>query len=287
MRAGSGLGGGTKVGSTTRLRCVKIARYSHDGQISFGLVEGLAPDGSPTPDTVLSQIDTHPYEPFELTGVSHALSEVRLLAPVIPSKIVAIGKNYADHAAEMGGVPPAEPLMFLKPSTSVIGPDDPIVLPWQSDHVDEEAELAVVIGRLAKNVDADDAFDYVLGYTCANDVSARDLQKADGQWTRAKGFDTFCPLGPWIELELDAEDVAVTGLIDDRIVQNARTSDLIHSIGRIIETISNVMTLLPGDVILTGTPAGVSTLRPGNTVKVSIEGIGTLSNPVIDSGSSS
>ena len=273
--------------STARLKGVKIARYSHEGVISFGLVEGLEPGDLPGPMTTVSNIDTHPYEPFELTGVSHRLSDVRLLAPVIPSKIVAIGKNYADHAAEMGGAPPAEPLMFLKPSTSIVGPDDPIVLPWQSDHVDEEAELAVVIGRLTRKVSREDALDYVLGYTCANDVSARDIQKADGQWTRAKGFDTFCPIGPWIELELDAGDVEVTGTIDERVVQHGRTSDLIHSIAKIIETISGVMTLLPGDVILTGTPAGVSTLVPGNTVKVSIEGIGTLSNPVIDAGSAS
>jgi 2-keto-4-pentenoate hydratase/2-oxohepta-3-ene-1,7-dioic acid hydratase in catechol pathway len=261
---------------------VKIARYSFQGNIDFGLVEGLNADGSIGADTVVAQADGHPYEAFGLTGVRHNIDQVRLLAPVIPSKIVAIGKNYADHAAEMGGAPPAEPLMFLKPSTSVVGPDDPIVLPWQSEHVDEEAELAVVIGRITRRVLAADAHDYVLGYTCANDVSARDIQKADGQWTRAKGFDTFCPIGPWIAAGIDASDLEISGFIDDDRVQHARTSDLIHSIGKIIETVSGVMTLLPGDVILTGTPAGVSTLRPGNTVRVSIEGIGTLSNPVVD-----
>jgi 2-keto-4-pentenoate hydratase/2-oxohepta-3-ene-1,7-dioic acid hydratase in catechol pathway len=265
---------------------VKIARYSFEGHIDFGLIEGLNSDGSVGIDTVVAQADGHPYDSFGLTGVRHELDKVRLLAPVIPSKIVAIGKNYADHAAEMGGTAPTEPLMFLKPSTSVIGPDDAIVLPWQSEHVDEEAELAIVIGRLTRRVLAADAHEYVLGYTCANDVSARDIQKADGQWTRAKGFDTFCPIGPWIETGIDASDLEISGHIDDELVQHGRTSDLIHSIGVIIETISAVMTLLPGDVILTGTPAGVSTLRPGNTVKVSIEGIGTLSNPVVDGAGS-
>jgi 2-keto-4-pentenoate hydratase/2-oxohepta-3-ene-1,7-dioic acid hydratase in catechol pathway len=264
---------------------VKIVRSSYQGQINFGLVEDLNADGTVGADTVVATLDGHPYESFGLTGERHHLDQVRLLAPVIPSKVVAIGKNYADHAAEMGGVAPTEPLMFLKPATSVIGPNDAIVLPWQSEKVDEEAELAIVMGRLTRNVSAENALAYVLGYTCANDVSARDLQAKDGQWTRAKGFDSFCPLGPWIETSLDASDVEVVGAINGTVVQQGRTGDLIHAIPTLIEAISAVMTLLPGDVILTGTPAGVSQLRPGNTVTVTIEGIGTLSNPVTDSGS--
>jgi len=265
---------------------VKIARYSSEGSIDYGLVEGLNPDGTVGADTVVAQTDGHPFDSFGLTGVRTPIDQVRLLAPVIPSKVLAIGKNYADHAAEMGGMPPTEPLMFLKPSTSVVGPDDPIVLPWQSEHVDEEGELCVVIGRLARRVAAADAAAYILGYTCANDVSARDLQQRDGQWARAKGFDSFCPIGPWISTGIDASDLEISASIDDERVQHARTSDLIHSIGTIIEAITAVMTLLPGDVILTGTPAGVSTLHPGNTVSVTIEGIGTLRNPVVDAAGS-
>ena len=191
---------------------MRIARYSHDGLVRYGVVEG----------TEVLELPGHPFavagEPLTTTGTVHDLDAVRLLAPVIPSKIIGIGKNYADHAAEMGGPAPEQPLMFLKPTTALIGPDDAIVLPPESSEVHYEAELAVVIGRMCRRVPADQAASVILGYTCANDVTARDLQRSDGQWTRAKGFDTFCPLGPWIDTDLDAADVLVecevNGVVD-------------------------------------------------------------------------
>ena len=207
---------------------------------------------------------------------------MRLLAPVLPSKVVAVGKNYAAHAAEFGSEVPEEPIIFLKPSTSVSGPDDPIPYPDTSQRVDHEGELALVIGRLARKVSAEEASKYVLGYTCANDVTARDLQLKDGQWTRAKGFDGFCPLGPWIETELDAGDVAVECRVNGETRQAGRTSQLAFGPGELIEYVSRVMTLLPGDVIMTGTPAGVGALEVGDRVEVEIEGIGVLENEVTE-----
>jgi len=208
------------------------------------------------------------------------LADVKILAPVIPSKIVCVGKNYADHAKEMGGDVPTEPVIFLKPNTTVIGDGDFIVLPPQSTNVHHESELAIVIGALAKNVEVDRADEVIFGYTCANDVTARDLQNSDGQWTRSKSFDTFCPLGPWIETELDPENLAISCKVNGVTKQDGNTGDLVRSAREMVSWISHMMTLLPGDVILTGTPAGVSQIVSGDSVSVTIEDIGTLTNSV-------
>lgn len=209
-----------------------------------------------------------------------SLSAVHLLAPCCPSKIVAVGRNYAAHAAEHGTEVPREPLIFLKPPSAVIGPGDTIVLPSVSERVEHEAELAVVVGQRGKNLLPGNALDVVLGYTCANDVTARDLQRSDGQWTRAKGFDTFCPLGPWIETELSPGSLMVTCTVGDTLRQEAVTSQMVFDIPFLLAYISKVMTLQPGDVILTGTPAGVGELRNGDRVTVTISGIGSLANRV-------
>jgi 2-keto-4-pentenoate hydratase/2-oxohepta-3-ene-1,7-dioic acid hydratase in catechol pathway len=258
---------------------VRIARFTAGAEPSFGVVEG---EGE---DAVLAAIDGHPATSFAYTGVRYPLAEVRLLAPVIPTKVVAIGKNYADHVAEMGGsAPPSEPLVFLKPSTAVIGPGDGIGYPRQSSRVDFEGELAVVIKALCREVPAAKASEVVLGYTCANDVTARDLQEKDGQWTRAKGFDGFCPLGPWIDTEVAPDDLAITTTLNGELKQAGRTSQLVHDVPRLIEYVSSVMTLVPGDVILTGTPAGIGPMDVGDEVTVSIEGIGALTNTVVRRG---
>ena len=255
---------------------MRIARYTKDGEVAFGVVEGALGE------EVIARIDGHPFGTIKFTGERHPLGEVRLVAPLLPTKIIAIGRNYAAHAAEFGNEPPEEPLMFLKPSSSVIGPGEGIVYPKKlSERVDFEGELAVVIGRLCRDVPAERAIDVIFGYTCANDVTARDLQKKDGQWTRAKGFDSFCPLGPWIQTELDASDLAITTSVNGDLRQSARTSQLIHDIPKLIAHVSEVMTLIPGDVILTGTPEGVGPLEVGDEVSVGIEGIGTLTNRVI------
>ena len=209
------------------------------------------------------------------------LADVKILAPVIPSKIVCVGKNYADHAKEMGGEVPLEPVIFIKPNTTVIGPGDAIVVPPQSENVHHEAELAIVIGALAKNDELDRADEVIFGYTCANDVTARDLQNSVVQWTRAKSFDTFCPLGPWIETDLDPEELSISCAVNGELRQDGNTSDLVRSAREMVSWISHMMTLLPGDVILTGTPAGVSQIVAGDSVTVSIEDIGTLTNPVV------
>ena len=257
---------------------MRICRFALDGEVSFGIVEG--PADRPR-DLVVAPVDGHPFGPFTPTGARHPLSAVRLLAPVLPSKVVCIGKNYAEHAAEMGGEAPANPVVFLKPSTSVIGPGEAVRLPRDSERVDHEAELAVVVGRLCRDVPRERALDVVLGYTCGNDVTARDHQKADGQWTRGKSHDTFCPLGPWVETELDVRDVSVQCRVDDELRQDGRTGQLIHDVPAVLEWITSFMTLLPGDVVLTGTPAGVGPLTPGARVDVVVEGVGTLSNPVV------
>lgn len=218
------------------------------------------------------------------TGEDVSLDDLRLLAPVLPSKVVAVGKNYMEHAVEMGGEVPEEPLIFLKPSTTVIGPEDGIPYPSVSRRVDHEGELAIVIGRVARRVRAEDAGRVILGFTCANDVTARDLQRKDGQFTRGKGFDGFCPLGPWIETELDPSDISVECRVNGETRQAARTSQLAFGPSVLVEFVSRVMTLLPGDVILTGTPAGVGPLNIGDLVEVEIEGIGTLANEVVDGG---
>jgi 2-keto-4-pentenoate hydratase/2-oxohepta-3-ene-1,7-dioic acid hydratase in catechol pathway len=230
---------------------------------------------------VIVPIVGHPFAPVERTDVAVPLDQVKLLAPVLPSKVVAIGKNYAAHAAEMGGDVPERPLIFLKPSTSVIASGDSIASPPSSERVDFEGELAVVISRLCRDVPAERAMDAVLGYTCANDVTARDQQKTDGQWSRAKGYDTFCPLGPWIETELNPSDLAISTRLNGEVKQSSRTSLLMHKIPALIAYITSCMTLLPGDVILTGTPEGVGPMQIGDNVTVEIEGIGALTNPVV------
>ncbi len=251
---------------------MKIARFSHDGAISYGILD----------DDELVVLAGDPlYAGFDTTGERVALTNATLLAPVIPrSKVVAVGKNYHDHAKEMGGEAPEAPLLFLKPNTSVIGPGDAIVLPPQSNRVEHEGELAIVIGSVAKNVKAEDYEDVIFGYTVSNDVTARDLQKADGQWARAKGFDTFCPLGPVIETDFDVEAATLVTRVNGEVRQDGKTADLIHHVSEIIEYASAVWTLLPGDVILTGTPAGVGPIVDGDTVEVEISGIGILRNPV-------
>ena len=210
-----------------------------------------------------------------------ALEEIRLLAPVLPrSKVVCVGKNYADHAAEMGGEVPSEPIIFIKPNTSVIGPNEIIQWPNTSERIDHEAELAVVISKICKEVPREKVNDVIFGYTLANDVTARDLQKKDGQWTRAKSFDTFCPLGPWIDTDFRPGNQMITAHVDGELKQSAPLSDMVFDVPFIIEFVTKVMTLLPGDVILTGTPSGIGAMNPGGEVVVSIDGLGSLRNKV-------
>jgi 2-keto-4-pentenoate hydratase/2-oxohepta-3-ene-1,7-dioic acid hydratase in catechol pathway len=257
---------------------VRIARFTTGEDPRFAVVEAEA--GGPERLAVITGDPL--YTPVQFTGERVALDDVRLLAPVIPrSKVIGIGRNYAAHAAELGNEVPAEPLVFLKPNTSVIGPGDPIQLPVQSAEVHYEGELAVVIGRICRDVPRSRVDEVVLGYTVANDVTARDLQKTDGQWWRAKGFDTFCPLGPYLVTGLDASDLHLVTRRDGEVVQDGRTSQMIFDIPRLVEFVSAAMTLLPGDVILTGTPEGVGPITEGQRVEVEIEGIGTLANPVV------
>jgi 2-keto-4-pentenoate hydratase/2-oxohepta-3-ene-1,7-dioic acid hydratase in catechol pathway len=258
---------------------VRIARYSVGDDVAFGIVEGVADD--PDEEPRVTRIQGHPFAPFQLTADVRPLGDVRLLAPVLPSKVVAIGRNYAAHAAEMGNVVDEIPVAFLKPSTAVIGPGDAIQYPPISNDVHYEGELAVVIGRLCREVPADRWRDVVLGYTCANDVTARDLQKAETQWARAKGFDTFCPLGPWVDTDVDPADLRLTTTVNGDTRQDGRTSQMVRGVGELIAHITAAMTLLPGDVILTGTPAGVGPLAVGDEVSVTIDGIGTLTNRVV------
>ncbi len=251
---------------------MRIAKFSIAGEVRFGLVDG--------PELVVFK--GHPlFSGYETTGERVPLKDVQLLPPTLPtSKIVCIGKNYADHAAEMGGDLPTEPLIFLKPTTSLIGHGESIVLPPIAERVDHEGELAIVIGDIAKDVSEAKAMDYVWGFTIANDVTARDIQDRDGQWTRAKGFDTFCPLGPWIETEFEVDGQTLETRVDGEIRQHASIDLLIHKVPRIVQHVSRAMTLLPGDVILTGTPAGIGRIVSGDVVEIDIEGIGTLRNPV-------
>ncbi|WP_454138373.1 fumarylacetoacetate hydrolase family protein [Microbacterium paulum] len=254
---------------------MRIARFSHDDAIRFGIVDGT--------DLVVLAGDPL-FAGFETTGERVPLGEVALLAPVIPrSKVIGIARNYRDHAAELGNEVPAEPMMFLKPNTSVIGPGDAIVRPTQSERTDYEGELAAVIGRVAKNVSVEDALDYVFGYTIGNDVTARDLQKTDGQWARAKGFDTFCPLGPAIETEFTPSgDVRIVTRVNGEVRQDGTLGEMVHSVAEFISYASHAFTLLPGDVILAGTPAGVGPFVAGDIVEVEITGLGTLRNLVRD-----
>jgi 2-keto-4-pentenoate hydratase/2-oxohepta-3-ene-1,7-dioic acid hydratase in catechol pathway len=251
--------------------------------MSFGVLDG---------DGQVAQIEGHPFGRISFTGARYAQADIRLLSPILPSKVVGVGKNYAAHIAEMQtaemgmGEAPKEPLLFLKPSTAVIGPGDAIRIPPGSTNVHHEAELAVVIGaRGARHVSPEQATASIFGYTIGNDVTERDLQKSDGQWTRAKGFDSFCPIGPWIEtdlagLGLDPADLEVTCAVDGEQRQRGRTSQLIFDVPTLISYISQIMTLLPGDVVLTGTPSGVGPIRPGQKVECTIEGLGTLTNSV-------
>jgi len=254
---------------------MRIARFTTGEEPVYGLVDGAGEK--------IAEVTGDPlYQRIELTGATHLVEDVRLLAPVIPrSKVIGIGRNYAEHAAEMGGEAPEEPLMFLVPNTAVIGPDDPIVLPPQSAEVHYEGELAVVIGRMCKDVEPEDALGVVFGYTCADDVTARDLQRSDGQWARAKGFDTFCPLGPWVETDLDPAALGLLTRLDGEVVQDGTTADMVHGVAALVSHASKAFTLLPGDVILTGTPAGVGPMVAGQRVEVEVEGIGVLSNPVV------
>ena len=256
---------------------MQIARFAGDDDPQFGLIG--VDKGVPT----IGILKGDPlYAGFELAGRKVPLDDVRLLAPVIPrSKVVCVGINYRGHAAEMGGDVPDEPLIFLKPNTSVIGPGEPILYPSQSTDVHYEGELAVVIGRICRDVSAEDASKVIFGYTVANDVTARDLQAKDGQWARAKGFDTFCPLGPWIETDLDPSNLQVSTALNDEPKQDGHTSDMVFSVPEIVAYVSSFMTLLPGDVILTGTPDGVGPMNIGDTVGVTVEGIGTLTNRVM------
>jgi 2-keto-4-pentenoate hydratase/2-oxohepta-3-ene-1,7-dioic acid hydratase in catechol pathway len=256
---------------------VRIARFTTGQDPRFGVVEQA--DGG----EVLAVVTGDPlYTPLQFTGERVPLDDARLLAPVIPrSKVIGIGRNYAEHAAELGNEVPAEPLVFLKPNTSVIGPGDSIPLPVQSRDVHYEGELAVVIGRICRDVPVARVPEVILGYTCANDVTARDLQRADGQWWRAKGSDGFCPLGPYLATDLDAADLRITTRLDGVTVQDGRTSQMVRDVATLVAFVSAAMTLLPGDVILTGTPAGVGPMSAGQRVEVEIEGIGVLSNPVV------
>ncbi len=229
----------------------------------------------------IGAIDGLPFDEFRRLEAEIPLHMVRLLAPVQPGKIVCVGRNYAEHAREQNVEVPEIPMLFMKPPSAVIGPGEKIILPPQSRQVEHEGELAVVIGRAGRWISAENALKHVLGYTIANDVTARDLQRRDGQWTRGKGFDTFCPLGPWIETDLDPADVLVQTRVNGEMRQMASTREMMFSVEQLIAFISSVMTLQPGDLILTGTPAGIGPLLEGDVVEVSVEGIGSLSNPVI------
>lgn len=260
---------------------MRLGRIASPDGVAFVSIEG-------EPE-IAREIAEHPFGTPTFTGRSWPLADVRLLAPILASKVVCVGKNYAAHVAEMAafgtglqaGEAPGNPMIFLKPNTAIIGPNVPIQLPANASPVHYEGELAVVIGRPCKDVPAARAAENILGYTIGNDVSARDQQASDGQWTRAKGHDTFCPVGPWIVTDVDPADLALRTDVNGALTQDSRTSLMIHDVGAIVEWVSAVMTLLPGDLILTGTPAGVGPIEDGDRVSISIEGIGTLSNPVV------
>jgi 2-keto-4-pentenoate hydratase/2-oxohepta-3-ene-1,7-dioic acid hydratase in catechol pathway len=248
---------------------MRIIRYVRGGIEGYGILEG---------DNIREVSD-----PFTLaeTGGRDPLAEVKLLAPVNPSKVVCVGLNYTDHAAELGMGVPEVPVIFIKPPTTVIGPGEDIIYPAQSKRVDYEAELGIVIGRTAKDVSVDVAGEYILGYTCVNDVTARDIQKIDGQWTRAKSFDTFCPVGPWIETEIDPSDILVEAYLNGQRVQSSSTKNMKHDVYDIVSFVSGVMTLNPGDIIATGTPPGIGEMQPGDEIEVRVEGIGSIKNRLV------
>jgi 2-keto-4-pentenoate hydratase/2-oxohepta-3-ene-1,7-dioic acid hydratase in catechol pathway len=274
--------GGT--GSAGRLERVRIARFTAGEDPQYGVVTGDVDElGIPADDTMVVALAGDPlYAGIPLTDKEHKLSDVRLLAPVLPrSKVVGIGRNYAAHASELGNDLPDEPMMFLKPNTAVVGPGDPVFYPRQSGDVHYEGELAVVIGRICRDVAPERVGEVVYGYTVGNDVTARDLQRSDVQFARAKGFDSFCPLGPWIETELDTGDLKVTTHLNGDLVQDGTTKDMVFDVPALVAHVSSVMTLLPGDVILTGTPEGVGPMNVGDEVEVTVAGIGSLTNKVV------
>ncbi|MGX1590669.1 fumarylacetoacetate hydrolase family protein [Glutamicibacter sp. NPDC055491] len=248
---------------------MRIARFVVDSDPLYGVVDG-------------NDIHVLAGDPFfqgiKTTGATHSLDDVRLVAPIIPrSKVVGFGRTYREHAKELGNEVPAEPLMFLKPNTSVVGHGDPVTLPAFSNEVSFEGELAVVIGRICKDVPADKAQDVIFGYTVANDLTARDAQRTDPQWARAKGFDGSCPLGPWIETEiLDPDDLGIISRVNGEVRQDGTTNDMIWPVNELVARASEAFTLLPGDVIMTGTPAGVGLVNAGDVVEVEVEGIGSL-----------
>jgi 2-keto-4-pentenoate hydratase/2-oxohepta-3-ene-1,7-dioic acid hydratase in catechol pathway len=250
---------------------MKIARFIHSKKEMWGVTEGDS----------ITVLRSSPFENIRTSGEQVSVSAVRLLPPSQPSKIILVGLNYYDHARELDMAVPSEPVLFMKPSTSIIGNEDDIVYPRDVRRLDYEAELAVVIKKTAKNVNEKQVPEFVLGYTCLNDVTARDLQKKDGQWTRAKSFDTFCPAGPWIETDIDPSDLRITSVLNKQIRQNSRTSQMIFSVPFIVSFISRAMTLLPGDIISTGTPLGVGEMKETDVIEIEIEGIGTLRNKVI------
>jgi 2-keto-4-pentenoate hydratase/2-oxohepta-3-ene-1,7-dioic acid hydratase in catechol pathway len=251
---------------------MKVARFSQGDEVRFGVLDG--------PELVV--LKGHPIvNGYEPSGERVPLKEVKLLAPSIPSKIVCVGKNYLAHIAEMGHKNVgSEPTLFLKPSSSIVGPGDNIVLPPQSQQVELEVELAIVIGALTRNVSAEDALQYVWGFTVANDVTARDLQASDDQWARAKSFDSFCPIGPWLETEFIPEDQMIESRINGEVVQSSTIDQMIFTVPQIISYVSHNMTLLPGDVIITGTPAGITKINSGDIIECEVEGVGTLINQV-------
>jgi 2-keto-4-pentenoate hydratase/2-oxohepta-3-ene-1,7-dioic acid hydratase in catechol pathway len=259
---------------------LRIVRFASDGKTRYGILDG----------SVVRSLQRSPFARFgdrqyipKFDSNRYQLNEVRLLAPCVPSKLVCLGVNYRSHAIETGLPIPPVPLIFLKPSTAVIGPEDKIVLPrLEKRRVDYEAELGIIIGRCTKEIPKERAMECVLGYTCFNDVSERYAQKSDGQWTRCKGFDTFAPIGPWIDTEVDPDDLKVESYLNGEVRQSARTSDLIFGIADIISFVSGIMTLLPGDIIATGTPSGIGKMNPGDIIEIKIEKIGTLKNYVID-----
>ena len=259
---------------------MRLGRIASPDGVAFVSIEGEQDEA------IAREIAEHPFGTPTFTGRQWPLADVRLLAPILASKVVCIGKNYAAHVAEMGGAAPPEPVIFLKPNTAIVGPNATIQLPPQTTLVHHEGELAAVIGRPCKDVPAARVAENILGYTIGNDVSARDLQQKDGQWTRAKGFDTFCPVGPWIVTDVDPSDLDIRTEVNGEVRQHSRTSMMVHDVGAIVEFISAVMTLLPGDLILTGTPEGVGPIQDGDVVSVTAEAIGTLTNPVVRKGKS-
>lgn len=250
---------------------MRLVRFGRGRQVRYGLLH----------DGEVEEIRKNPYHRIDPTGRRYPLEDVRLLAPVRPSKVVCVGLNYRDHAAELGAALPKEPLIFLKPATAVVGPEDPIRYPRMSQRVDYEAEMAIVIGRRARDVAVRDARRHVLGYCCANDVTARDLQSRDGQWTRAKSFDSFCPLGPFVSDEVEPEALDVECWLNGERKQASNTRQLIFGVDQLVSFVSQVMTLEPGDVILTGTPAGIGPMTPGDAVEVRVRGLGRLVNRVV------